>query len=134
MKLFEFYEKNHPNNSAEDFFRRQDEVEKVFNIEAWNAQQIQKEFYRKNQMVDSDSVPVFDKPPTEHIEDQWTNLPDDSEYTSSGYKGLQNVKRRAGHPKDEIDMTVPHSDPASEQVLPPDQQSLIDDALKRLGL
>lgn len=134
MKLFEFYEKNSAIDRAAEFFKRQEEVEQTYNPEAWDAQKKQERFYKDNQMDNPDSVPVFDKPAKVPHDERWTALPDDKKHTSSGYRGLQNVKRRADHPKDEIDLTVKHEDPHSEPPLTKDEKAIIDDALRRLGL
>ena len=130
MKLFEIYEKT-PHNAMNDFFDQQEEIERNYNIEAYRAQQKQREYYDERGMGTGDSVPVFSKAATQSEEETWTNEPDEAREASAGFQGLQNVKRRAGHP--DFDQEAVHKDPHSDPIISTSDKKMIDDALKSLG-
>lgn len=128
MRLFEFYDKS-PTKSSEEFFNRQEEIERTFNREAYQAQEDMKSYYRKHHMDQGNAVVM---PTAAPEEDKWSNVPEDKEATSPGYRGLQNVKRRAGHC--DVDLEVNHQDPHDEVALPKDEEEMIKNAKWRLGL
>lgn len=132
MKLYELFEK-FPRKSSDDFFDEQDHAERLYNKEAWDARKEQEEFYKNRRMGIEGFVPVFEKPPVEDKQDIWSTKPNKEEHPpSAGFSGRENVKRRAGHQNYDrsADLSSPHDEPA----IPPDQKSLIDKALRRLGL
>jgi hypothetical protein len=127
MRLFEFFE-NNPQTAVDKFFDQQRSIERTFNSEAYHAQLQQEKYYKDNNMVDN--TPVFKKPAPYNKDEMWSNQPDHKAITSPGYRGLQNVKRRAGH---EYDKDVEHKDPHANPALSPDEHKLIKNAHRRLG-
>ena len=120
MKLFEYTSK-----AYNDFFAKQEEIDAAYNKEAHRRSNDQRERYAKQ---DGNSTPVIIK--AEPEEESWGPIPDEEEEMSAGYRGLQNVKRVAGH--DEYDKEVDVVNPHDEPLLPADLEELIRKAKKRL--
>lgn len=131
MRLLELYSRDGSMKNSNDLFQRQDDIEATFNPEAWEAAQEQQKWYEDNEM-DSDSyIPVKRVIEKGEHEIDFTVLPEDSNEASPGYRGLQRVKRNAGHP--DYDKNVMQEEPLFEPALTDDDASLIQDAHRRLG-
>ena len=131
MRLNELFEK-YPKKSSDDFFELQDEIERIYNSEAFHAKEVQEDFYKRHRMGLEGFVPTFEKPAPDKMEDKWSTKPTKKHPPSAGFVGRENAKRQSGHENYDrsVDLRSPHDDPA----IPWEHQQLIPQARKRLGL
>ena len=126
MKLFE----STSSKKEMDFFEWQDSIDARYNPEAFARKEKQAHYYEDNNLNSGPSTQVFTKAEKANKDELFTNVPVEKETASSGYRGLQNVKRRSGH---SYDKDIPQADPHTEVAISAEDAAVIKDAERRLG-